>query len=196
MKVQSVNSFNYQNNNNLNFKSKVVATKYVWDLLNTGIEKPRGFATIVDGFHRILNDGKNDLVKISYDNKFWQFLFPGAYKIKINNNKEFSNCYFGGRGLVVQGRFALKDVYRDENGCHIPCEDSFVAENPKMSMYRKRIHANWQRIFDEIERRGSEAKIKNLHKNMDFLEKRYDACVKNELLNLKKIIFPDGKYID
>ena len=66
MKVQSLSKVNYQDNS-LNFKSKVVGTKYVWDLLETGINDPRGFSRIVDGFYRIINDGKEDLVRITYD---------------------------------------------------------------------------------------------------------------------------------
>lgn len=188
MNISQVNASNY---NNLNFKSKILPTKYVGDLLDSAIKDPRGSRTIVNGFYRILNDGKDDIVKISYDkNKFWQILYPGSYSIKINNGKTFSNTHFVARGIKVQGAFALKEVFSNMKDVADLPDISNVEFVKNAENIKNRIFVIQQKIFDEYDYGDANpSKIKNLKKNLEFLKKKYDNIVKEELIKLKEYIF-------
>lgn len=196
--IQRINSINYNNksSNFVNFKSKIVNTRYINDLLEKGIKEPAEFNKIIEYFYGILNDGKNNIVKISYyKNKFWQFIIPGAYTIKINNNKPDSNCHFCGRGIEIQGLFALKEAYKKSVDSNTHIENN-ITETTKIAMYQKRIQTNWEKIFQELDNDNSKKRIRNLHKNIDFLTQKFNEEIRKELIILKKNIFEDNKIID
>lgn len=193
MNIAPINNNIGNYNNNIGFKSKLEPTPYLKELLEKSIMDPRGQSKIVDGIRRVLNDGKNDIIRLDYAGKFAKIFKTGGYKITVNGEKKLVNYHNIGGGITVQGRFALEEIYRDQDGNLIPCEDSSIMEEPKLAMFRKRIQENWKRIFDEYDYgTGDEKKIKNLHKNMEFLKNRYNLTIKQELIKLKNEIFKNA----
>lgn len=189
MKLSQINNTNY---NNLNFKSKIVPTKYIGDLIDAGIKDPKGYRSVVEGLHRILNDEKNNIIRIDYDkNKFWQLLFPGAYKININNKNTLKNVHFIGRGIEIQGQFALKEVYQDSFGnVNLPEINKEIDSLKALNVLKQRMRANQQAIFNEYDYgSGNQNKIRKIKKNIEFLKKKYNSLIQKELIALKEQIF-------
>ena len=181
-------------NNNVSFQSKLIPTKYLKDLLDAGIKNPVGQSEVVDGIRRIVSDGRDDVVRIDYPkSKFVNWIFPGAYKVSVNDQTRGWNYHFSGGGINVQGRFALEEVYMNEYGQIKLPKVTSIMEESKPTLFRKRIDANWRRLFDEYDYNGADPKkIKNIKKNMEFLKKRYSMVVQEELIKIKKEFFPEG----
>ena len=94
MNIQSINNNNY----NTNFKSKIVPTEFLSRTIDYAIENPKTYRNFLDSLIKILNDGKNNIIKFDYS-KSWllQKIKPGAYNIIVNDKKVSSGFFLGSR---------------------------------------------------------------------------------------------------
>jgi len=179
MNIQSI-----AGNNQTTFQSKIVPTKYLKDAIDAGIKRPRGSRAMVDGINLILNDGKNNVVKLDYTgNKLIDFLFKGAFRITINDTPKMWNFHNAGGGIKYQSMHALAQI-----------NDGVLSqENKILDGMVERLVKKQGEIFDQYDYGTLDRKkIAKLHKHQDYLQKKYDQMIKDELIKLRKMIFPEG----
>lgn len=180
MKVQTLNSTNY--NNNVNFRQKIVPTKFLEKTLNNAIERPACHRKLYDSILKILNDGKNDVVKFDYaKGKLLQKILPGSYCITVNGKQEPWNCFFGALGTENQCEYAINDYAKD-----IDVE----VTSEKLDRIRNRHEQAWHELVKhkcyDMDAKKAE---KYMIKKVDYLKKLYNKTLSEEFQKIKNLIF-------
>ena len=180
MNIQSINANNYQNNTT--FKSKIVPTEFLRRTLDHAIEKPSCQRSFYDSLLKILNDGKNDVVKFDYANgKLLQKILPGAYNTTVNEVKKPWNAYFGSLCVESQCRYAIEDYAEDIN--YIPPES-------RLDKVKKRYNQAWKQLVKLDCSEMSAKKVeKYMMKKVEYLKGLYNKTLSEELQRVKKEIF-------
>lgn len=196
MNVQPVTIACPQQKSTVNFKSKIVQTKYMDDLLRECISNPQGKIRILDKLKKILMDGKNNIVKIDYYKKgLLARLINSAYKISINGKENMWNCTFAGSGIAVQGNNALEDVLAHEDMAMNKPLTKKDYRSAKLTEARQKYKDTWKNYLWG-EREYSEKKIKLQRKNLEYLKWKCDVELQKEFIKVRQEIFPDSPVIN
>ena len=181
MNIQSVNNTNYINKNT-SFKSKIVPTEFLRKTIDYAIERPATHRKFYDSLIKILNDGKNDIVKFDYA-KGWllQKILPGAYNISVNGEKRPWNCFFGNMTIEGQCNYAVTDFAKDID--YKPAET-------KLDKIKKRHDQAWtQLVYLDSSQIGAKKHEKYMMKKMEYLKGLYYKTLSEEFEKVKKEIF-------
>lgn len=197
MNLQPISARSPQYSSTVNFKSQIVQTKYMDDLLRECILKPQGKNKILENIRKILMDGKNNLVKIDYYKKgLLARLISGAYKITINDKASMWNCTFSGTGIVTQGKNALIDVLNhEEMALETPVpREKYKA--PKLVELKEKYKQAWKSYIMDDEIASDNKKDKLQRKKLKFLEWRYNIELQKEFIKLRQELFPNSPIIN
>ena len=196
MNIQPISISKPQQKSTVNFKSNIVKTQYMDDLLRECIIRPQGKTRILESLRKILMDGKNNLVKIDYHKKgLLARLIKGAYKITVNGQENMWNCTFAGSGITVQGYNALQDVINHEEMASAKEISKTTYQVPKLIELRQKYQDTWKSYLWNDEE-YSEKKSKLQRKNLEYLNWKYDVELQKEFIKLRQELFPESPVIN
>lgn len=195
MNIQPVTMAYPQQKSTVNFKSQIVQTEYMDNLLRECILKPQGKSKILEKLRKILMDGKNNLVKIDYYKKGILARFiNSAYKISVNGKEKMWNCTFSGSGIVAQGNNALEDVLNHEDMQSAKAVPKEIYRPKTLVEAKKKYKDTWKSYLWE-DGEYSEKKAKLQRKNLEYLKWKCDVELQKEFIKLRQEIFPNNPVI-
>lgn len=181
MNIQSINNTNYINKNT-SFKSKIVPTEFLEKTIDMAIEQPICKTSFYNNLVKIMNDGKNNIVKFDFaKGKLLQFLLPGAYNVTVDGNKRPWNCFFGNITPEAQCIYAIMDYAKDID---------YTPQNSRLNKIEKRIQSAWNdmlgnNLYDMPKGKAE----KHLKKKYEYLKGLYNRTLSEEFVKLKNEIF-------
>ena len=169
--------------NNVNFKSKIVPTKFLGETLDYAIGKSCCQRPFLDALKKILNDGKNNVLKFdSAKGKLLQKILPGAFNTSVNGVKRPWNYYFGVRGKEAQCEFAVIDYAKGIEDC--------VLEETKVEKLKALHDKAWSEyIMHHSYDMNTKKAEKYMEKKVAYLKRQYNKAISEELTKIKKEIF-------
>lgn len=167
------------------FKSTIVPTKYLEETLDYAISKHCCQGKFLEALKKILNDGKNDIIKFDLAKGFIkQKLFPGAYNVTVNGEKRPWNCYFGVKGKEAQCKFAVIDYAKDID---------YIEKDSKLDKIKELHDKAWKEfIMHKAYDMDAKKAEKHMKRKVNYLRNLYNRTISEELAEVKKQIFTEA----